>query len=151
MLPIDLDIKERILQMNTFNFWETLAIASVPSIITSILSFFASWISAKNKMQNIKEQNNADLKKLNEHYKRELEFLKEQYKMRLDLEEQAHKREKELLVLNKQMEERGNMENAIGNIILSVIDKIVDNIKENKNILSEEEHGLDNNEDDETE
>ena len=45
-------------------FWQTFLIAIIPSAITALLSFFASWKTSNTQIKTIKEQNKADIEKL---------------------------------------------------------------------------------------
>lgn len=89
-------------------FLQTLLIAIIPSIITGVLSYLASYKSANTQIQTIKEQNKADIDKLKEQNKADIdklieknkvdiEALKEKHKLELELKEKDHNYQVELI------------------------------------------------------
>lgn len=78
-------------------FMQTLLIAVIPSTITGILSFLASYKNANVQIKAIKEQNKADIDKLIEQNKVDIEALKEKHKLELEIKEKEHSYQIELI------------------------------------------------------
>ena len=63
---------KRIQQKGTIQmdeFWQTFLIATIPSIITALLSYLAALKASNTQIKAIKEQNKADIEKLVEQNK----------------------------------------------------------------------------------
>ena len=91
--------------MNIMNeFLQTLAIATVPSIVTGIISYIAAIRNSKSQIEAIKEQNKADIEKLIEQHKINIEALKEKHRLDMESKEQEYKHQIEVMKLQSQNE-----------------------------------------------
>lgn len=57
-------------------FWQTILIATIPSVITAFISYFAAAKEAKTQIKTIKEQNKADIEKIVEQNRVDTEAIK---------------------------------------------------------------------------
>lgn len=80
-------------------FWQTFLIATIPSAITALLSFFASWKTSNTQIKIIKEQNRADIEKLIQQNKVDIESLKEKHLLEMELKDKEHDHQIELIKL----------------------------------------------------
>ena len=77
-------------------FWQTLLIACIPSLLTGIITFLVAYKNASSQIKIVKEQNKHDIEKLMEQHKVDIEALKEQHKMEIETIELKHAHELEL-------------------------------------------------------
>lgn len=80
-------------------FWQTFLIATIPSIITALLSYLAASKASNTQIKAIKEQNKADIEKLVEQNKVDLESLKEKYLLDMIAKEKEYNYQIELIKL----------------------------------------------------
>jgi len=102
--------KVRKVQMN--EFWQTFLIAIIPSTITALLSFFASWKTSNTQIKTIKEQNKADIEKLIQQNKVDIESLKEKHVLEMELKDKEHDHQIELIKLQHENEIKKDEENV---------------------------------------
>ena len=102
--------KVRKVQMN--EFWQTFLIAIIPSTITALLSFFASWKTSNTQIKTIKEQNKADIEKLIQQNKVDIESLKEKHVLEMELKDKEHDHQIELIKLQHYNEIKKDEENV---------------------------------------
>lgn len=76
--------------MENFQFWSTFATATIPAVITALLSFGASWMKNRSDIKAIKVQFNHDMEKLSLSHKHELENIERQHSQELDALKQSH-------------------------------------------------------------
>ena len=109
-------------------FLQTLAIATVPSIVTGIISYIAAIRNSKSQIEAIKAQNKADIEKLVEQNRVDIEALKEKHKLDMESKEKEYKHQIELMNMQNQNEMKKEEElmknqlavNALGGIFSSV-------------------------------
>ena len=77
-------------------FWKTLLIACIPSLLTGLITYFVAHKNASAQIKVVKEQNKHDLDKLMEQHKIDIENLKEAHKLEMESKEQDHKNRLEL-------------------------------------------------------
>ena len=77
-------------------FWKTLLIACIPSLLTGLITYFVAHKNASAQIKVGKEQNKHDLDKLMEQHKIDIENLKEAHKLEMESKEQDHKNRLEL-------------------------------------------------------
>lgn len=118
-------------------FWQTLLIATIPSAITAVLSFLAAMKASNTQIKAIKEQNKADIEKLIEQNKADIEKMKEQYKIQADMEEKSHDYQLETMKIKNEIEMEKCLENAIGEIVLSIVNSFLENKDNEKGSVSE--------------
>lgn len=118
-------------------FWQTLLIATIPSAITAVLSFLAAMKASNTQIKAIKEQNKADIEKLIEQNKADIEKMKEQYKIQADMEEKSHDYQLETMKIKNEIEMEKCLENAIGKIVLSIVNSFLENKDNEKGSVSE--------------
>ncbi len=117
-----IDRKNEGVQMN--EFWQTFLIAIIPSVITALLSFFASWKRSNTQIKTIKEQNKADIEKLIQQNKVDIESLKEKHLLEMELKDKEHDHKIELIKLQHENEMKKDEEsmknqfaaNAVGSL-----------------------------------
>ncbi|MBR5596638.1 MAG: hypothetical protein IKW30_04435 [Lachnospiraceae bacterium] len=85
-------------------FLQTLAIATVPSIVTGIISYIAAIRNSKSQIEAIKAQNKADIEKLVEQNRVDIEALKEKHKLDMESKEKEYKHQIEVMKLQNQNE-----------------------------------------------
>ena len=93
-------------------FWQTFLIAIIPSAITALLSFFASWKTSNTQIKTIKEQNKADIEKLIQQNKVDIESLKEKHLLEMELKDKEHDHQIELIKLQHENEIKKDEENV---------------------------------------
>ena len=85
-------------------FLQTFLIAIIPSTITALLSFLASWKTSNTQIKTIKEQNKADIQKLIQQNKVDIESLKEKHLLEMELKDKEHDHQIELIKLQHENE-----------------------------------------------
>ncbi|WP_203264834.1 hypothetical protein [Streptococcus uberis] len=70
--------------MENFKFWLTFGTATIPAVITGLLSFFASWMKNQTDIKSLREQCTHDMEKLEKNHINELEKMKEAHKLELE-------------------------------------------------------------------
>lgn len=99
-------------------FWQTLLIACIPSILTGIVTYLVAHKNASSQIKVLKEQNKHDLEKLLEQHKVDIEALKEKHHLDMEAKEQEHKNKLELQKIDfenqllKQQKESENLMSA---------------------------------------
>ncbi len=78
------------------DFWQTLLIACIPSVVTGIATYFIAQKNASAQIKVVKEQNRHDLEKLMQQHKIDIDNLKEAHKLEMEAKEQDHKNKLEL-------------------------------------------------------
>ncbi len=92
-------------------FWQTFLIATIPSIITALLSYLAASKASNTQIKAIKEQNKADIEKLIEQNKVDLESLKEKHLLDMEAKEKEYNYQIELIKLQHQNDLKKDEEN----------------------------------------
>ena len=98
-----------IIQMD--EFWQTFLIATIPSIITALLSYLAALKASNTQIKAIKEQNKADIEKLVEQNKVDLESLKEKHLLEMEAKEKEYNYQIELIKLQHENDLKKDEEN----------------------------------------
>lgn len=93
-------------------FWQTFAIAVIPSIVTAFLSYLAASKNSKTQIEAIKLQNKADIEKLVEQNKIDIEALKEKHRLDMEIKEKDYQHQIELINLQHQNELKKDEENV---------------------------------------
>ncbi len=93
-------------------FWQTFLIAIIPSAITALLSYFASWKTSNTQIKAIKEQNKADIEKLIQQNKVDIESLKEKHVLEMEMKDREHAHQVELIKLQYDNEIKKDEENT---------------------------------------
>lgn len=70
--------------MENFNFWLTLATATIPAAITGFLSFSASWMKNRSDLKRLREQFKHDMEKMEKNHSQELEKMKAAHQLELE-------------------------------------------------------------------
>lgn len=120
-------------------FLQTFLIATIPSAITAFLSYLASSKASNTQIRAIKEQNKADIQKLVEQNRADIDKLKEQYKIQADMEEISHAHKLEIMKISSEIDARKDLANAIGDLVLSIINSFIEN-RNNVNDSTDEEN-----------
>lgn len=92
-------------------FWQTFLIATIPSIITALLSYLAASKASNTQIKAIKEQNKADIDKLIEQNKVDLESLKEKHLLDMETKEKEYNYQIELMKLQHENDLKKDEEN----------------------------------------
>lgn len=92
-------------------FWQTFLIATIPSIITAVLSYLAALKTSNTQIKAIKEQNKADIEKLIKQNKVDLESLKEKHLLEMEAKEKEFNYQIELIKLQHENELKKDEEN----------------------------------------
>lgn len=79
------------------NFLETLMIATIPSLLTGIGSFFLAKAQSKNEINRLKISNEHEIEKLIEQQKINIESIREQHKLEMTSKDKEHKYKLEIL------------------------------------------------------
>lgn len=110
-------------------FWKTLLIACIPSLLTGLVTYFVAHKNAAAQIKVVKEQNKHDIDKLMEQHKVDIDSLKEKYRLEAEEKDREHTRkleimEKEYEYKLKQQESEaentakyGAMKDALGGLI----------------------------------
>lgn len=106
-------------------FWQTLAIAIIPSIFTAFLSYLASSKNSKVQIEAIKEQNKADIEKLIEQNKIDIEALKEKHRLDMEAKESEHNHQIEIIKLQHQNELKKDEENVKNQLAVNALGGLV--------------------------
>ena len=77
-------------------FWQTILLACIPSIITGIATFFVASRSASAQIKVVTEQNKHDLEKLMQQHQIDIENIKEKHKLEIEAKEVDYKYKLEL-------------------------------------------------------
>ncbi|MGT2926896.1 hypothetical protein [Streptococcus cuniculipharyngis] len=77
--------------MENFQFWLTLATATIPATITGLLSFFASWMKNRSEIKQIEKNHQNDLEKLEKQYKHDFEAIEKNHSQEIEKMKEAHK------------------------------------------------------------
>lgn len=95
-------------------FFKTLAIATIPAIITGVLSFLVAHRNAISQIKIVKENNKHEIDRLMEQHKIDIDSLKEKY--RLEAEEKEREHNRKLEVMQKEYEYKlGQQESEVQN------------------------------------
>lgn len=106
-------------------FWQTLAIAVIPSTLTAILSYLASSKNSNTQIKAIKEQNKADIEKLIEQNKIDIEALKEKHRLDMEAKESEHNHQIEIIKLQHQNELKKDEENVKNQLAANALGGLV--------------------------
>ena len=101
-------------------FWQTFLIATIPSIITALLSYLAASKASNTQIKAIKEQNKADIEKLIEQNKVDLESLKEKHLLDMEAKEKEYNYQIELIKLQHENDLKKDEENLINQCAANV-------------------------------
>lgn len=102
-------------------FLQTLAIAVLPSIVTGLLSFWASSKDSKTRIETIEEQNKADIEKLIQQNKVDIESLKEKHRLEMEKKDKEYQHQIELINLQHKNELQKDEENVKNQMTANVI------------------------------
>lgn len=80
-------------------FLQTLLIACIPSMITSMVTYFVAHKNASSQINVLKEQNKHDIERLMEQHKVDIDSLAKQHQQELEKMELEHKHKLELISL----------------------------------------------------
>ena len=78
-------------------FWKTLLIACIPSLLTGLVTYFVAHKNASTQIKMVKEQNKHDLDKLMEQHKVDIDSLKEKYRLEAEEKDREHTRKLEIM------------------------------------------------------
>ena len=78
-------------------FWKTLLIACIPSLLTGLITCFVAHKNASAQIKVVKEQNKHDLDKLMEQHKVDIDSLKEKYRLEAEEKDREHTRKLEIM------------------------------------------------------
>lgn len=78
-------------------FWKTLLIACIPSLLTGLVTYFVAHKNASTQIKMVKEQNKHDLDKLMEQHKIDIDSLKEKYRLEAEEKDRDHTRKLEIM------------------------------------------------------
>lgn len=92
-------------------FWQTLLIATIPSIITALVSYLAASKASNTQIKAIREQNKADIEKLVEQNKVDLEALKEKHLLDMEAKEREYNYQIEMIKLQHENDLKKDEEN----------------------------------------
>lgn len=70
--------------MKDFQFWFTLGTATIPAIITGLLSFLVSWLKNRTDLKSLEKQFQHDMETLEKNHLNELEKMKEAHQLELE-------------------------------------------------------------------
>lgn len=112
-------------------FWQTLLIAVIPSVITALISFFAALKSSNTQIRAIKEQNKADIEMLISKNRADLEALKEKHHLDIEMKEKEYIHQIEMMKIqyeNELKKDENTMKNqvainALGSLMSSMLSK----------------------------
>ena len=93
-------------------FWQTLAIAVIPSTLTAILSYLAASKNSNTQIKAIKEQNKADIERLIQQNKVDIESLREKHLLEMEMKEKEYQHQIDLINLQHQNEMKKDEENV---------------------------------------
>ena len=98
-------------------FWQTILIATIPSVLTAIISYLAASKNANTQIKAIREQNKADIESLKERYRLDMEAKEKEYQHQIDVIKLQHENE-----LKKDKDAAINQiaSNALGNLVGSI-------------------------------
>ena len=107
------------------DFLQTFFIATIPSICTAVISFWASCKASNTQLKAIKEQNKADIEKLVEQNRGDIEALKEKHRLDMEAKDKEHNYQLEVIRVqheNAMKKDEENMKNqfaanAIGGLV----------------------------------
>lgn len=105
-------------------FWQTFLIAIIPSAITALLSFLASWKTSNMQIKTIKEQNKADIDKLIQQNKVDIESLKEKHILEMELKDKEHDHQIELIKLQHENEIKKDEENMKNQFATNAVESL---------------------------
>lgn len=97
-------------------FFQTLAVATIPSVLTALISYFAAIKASNTQIKAIKEQNKADIEKLVEQNKVDIEALKEKHRLDMEAKEKEYQHQIEVINLqhdNELKKDEKNMQNQL--------------------------------------
>lgn len=92
-------------------FWQTLAIAVIPSVITAFWAYLASSKNSATQIKAIQEQNKADIEKLLQQNKVDIESLKEKHRLEMEMKEKEYQHQIDMANLQHQNELKKDEEN----------------------------------------
>lgn len=103
------------------DFLQTLLIATIPSVITALLSFVAAFITSNSKIKAIKEQNKADIEKIIEQNKVDIESLKEKHRLDMELKEKEYMYQLDVIKLQHENDIKREEESMKNQLATNVI------------------------------
>lgn len=118
-------------------FWQTFLIAIIPSVITAILSYFASWKTSNTQIKAIKEQNKADIEKLIQQNKVNIESLKEKHVLEMEMKDKEYAHQVELIKLQYDSEIKKDEENMKNQFAANAIESLFGSIFSKDSPISE--------------
>lgn len=93
------------------DFWQTFAIAVIPSALTALLSYLAASKSSSTQIKAIQEQNKADIEKLVQQNRVDIESLKEKHLLEMQMKEKEYQHQIDMVKLQHENELKTNEEN----------------------------------------
>lgn len=83
--------------MKDFQFWLTFGTATIPALLTGLLSFIASWRKNRSDIKSLREKFKHDMESIEKKHHNDLEKLEKQYQHDFKTMERAHFRELETM------------------------------------------------------
>lgn len=117
-------------------FWQTFLIATIPSVMTALISFFAAYKNANTQIKAICEQNKADIEKLIEQNKVDIESLKEKYRLEMEAKEKEYQHQLEVMKLQHDNELEKDKDAAINQLTSTAITGLLGGLFEKGSPLS---------------
>ena len=102
-------------------FWQTFAIAVIPSAITALLAYLAASKNSTTQIKAIQEQNKADIEKLVQKNKVDIEALKEKHQLEMEVKEKEYQHQIDMVNLQHQNELKMNEENMKNQLAVNAI------------------------------
>lgn len=110
------------------DFWQTFAIAVIPSALTALLSYFAASKSSATQIKAIQEQNKADIEKLIQQNKVDIESLKEKHQLEMQMKEKEYQHQIDMVKLQHENELKTNEENMKNQLAANAIGGFVNGL-----------------------
>lgn len=102
-------------------FWQTFAIAVIPSVVTALLSYLAAAKNSATQIKAIQEQNKADIEKLLQQNKVDIESLKEKHHLEMEMKEKEYQHQIDMTNLQHQNELKKDEENMKNQLAANAI------------------------------
>lgn len=106
-------------------FFQTLAVAAIPSVLTALISYFAAIKASNTQIKAIKEQNKADIEKLIEQNKVDIESLKEKHRLDMEAKEKDYQHQIEVIKLQHENELKKDKELAINQVASNALGGLI--------------------------
>lgn len=107
------------------DFWQTFLIATIPSVLTALISFFAAFKNANTQIKAIREQNKADIEKLTEQNRVDIESLKEKHRLDMETKEKEYQHQMDIMKLQHEHELEKEQGTAINQLAFNALGGLV--------------------------